>query len=147
MPVPALLLRVLLCVTLILNGSGYAVASTAMEMGHLSDAHHPASAPEHAAMRGGSASAGMPCHEEAAGSPVPTIDTVGSTSPQPDPDGPAADPDCCTSSHCVCVQQLAAAVPQAVVRPPVAVHAPDVRAVASARAAPLIPQPIRPPIA
>lgn len=145
MSASALLLRLLLCVILILNGSGAAFAATGMELAHRAGAGaHGAVASTHTNMAD-EASTGeqRPCHGSAPG-------------PDPEPTQPAskhavsddrpADGDCCPSSHCACLQHLTATMPQFVIRPAVIAKAASDRAISRAHTAPPILHLIRPPI-
>lgn len=152
----SVLLRVVLSLVLILNGSGYAVAATGMELAHLSramDGTAAAGAHAHdgAAMASHSGDR-MPCHEapavasapHAEHSPPVAHDAHGSGHG----DTQAQGPDCCTTTHCgcACLQHLTATVPVFPMGPALVVHLASHRTMASAHAAPLLPHLIRPPI-
>lgn len=147
MSVSALLLRALLSLVLILNGSGSAMAATGMELGHLSG-HAPAgeTAMAHAEPE-------PPCHESgtspmAHAGPVNPVATEAPPIAHGTPGGAAPEPDCCTASHCggACLQHLTATVPVVSTGPVLVVRAASPRATAGAHAAPPLPNPIRPPI-
>lgn len=100
---PRILLRLLLCISVILNGSGYAVAATQMEL-----AQRAAHAAETASV--------PPCHEGADAAAVPASD--GMTTPSkatPDPHGEGTD--CCQSAlcSCDCLQHATVAIAVAVI--------------------------------
>lgn len=129
-PMPALsaLLRALLCLALILNGSGAAVAATQMQMGHLA-AVTPAPVMEHHG-------AMSPCHGEQA--------VAHHTPPAPHPS-----PDCCQSAQCACdcLQHLTATATGFFVPMPMLAHAPVLRPMHAGHPSPALANPIRPPIA
>ena len=133
----AILLRLLLCLGLILNGSVYAAASTQMQLNHL----HTAVA---AAQAAAAAAAELPpCHE---GMSMAGMDHGAPPAAPAGHDGHA--PDCCQTSTCTCdclqpapvaaagVAVLGSEIGHASIAPPrLAGHAP-----------PALPYPIRPPI-
>ena len=59
MSLPAFLLRLLLCLTLVLNGSGYAVAATQMQLTHMATAEQ-----EHLIATRAVHDAPAPCHSQ-----------------------------------------------------------------------------------
>lgn len=141
----SILLRVLLAVGLILNGSGYAVASTPMQMDHAaqtsatltsvvnsSAAAEPPCAEHHASM--GSMSAKAQVAEIAADA---TLGESGHPSP-----------DCCKAGacRCACVHQCQAAVFAVVLQLPVIEKISNVRPMTSGYESPAVPHLIRPPI-
>lgn len=139
MPLPALLLRIALCLALVLNGSGYAFAATSMQLEH---AGHDATAASVGVVETGA------CHDAVSGSVVAGHSShamsIAHDAPAPTADGV----ECCDGSQCHfgCMQQLAASMPgfpQCAV--PVA-HAVDIQLMQTRRAAPPLPDPIRPPI-
>ena len=145
MHVWSILLRVLLALGLILNGSGYAVASTHMQMDHAalasttsttvakpSMAAEPPCAEHHSSM--GSMSVKAQAAETAA-------DTSSVKSGHPSPD-------CCKSGacRCACVHQCQAAVFAVTFQLAVIEKASNVRPMASGHESPAVPHLIRPPI-
>ena len=138
----AILLRVVLCIGLVLNGSGYAVAATQMQVKYLaavSDAMQPATAGvrEDAAVQ--------PCHEDPGTTPVvPAIADPGEDPAKPE----LATPDCCKSMNCAaaCAQHASATMPGLSARTLVIDHASSVRPMGTGHPAPALPHLIRPPI-
>lgn len=133
MPTLSALLRVLLCLALILNGSGAAVAATQMQIGHVAAAVESASAVSSAAEHGMSMS---PCHGE-------------TSTAHHAPPAPHTSPDCCQSSHCACdcLQHLSATATGFFVPMPMLAHAPVLRPMHGGHPSPALANPIRPPIA
>jgi hypothetical protein len=133
MPSPfALLLRVLLSLSLILNGSGYAWAATQMQLAHGDVAHDTAPA-----TRG--------CHEHgmaATKSNVPAAADVHTSKP-----GYPA-PDCCRSGKCVCasMQPTSLTLASLSLRQPEIYRIIGAPAIRVGHASPLLAHPIRPPI-
>ena len=154
MPTPHLLLRLLLCVVLVLNGIGTASASARMAWVHLQagvDAHalvEQAGAPVATAADTGEVE---PCHGHdvdavAAADPSPT--TAPGTETMPRAGHPPGAGNCCDTGHCTCACMFPT---QAVVfiwaAPPATVdHAPGSGALSHAHATPALPHLIRPPI-
>jgi hypothetical protein len=96
MHLPSILLRLLMCVTLILNGSAAAMASVGMPLEH---AHAMAMNPgSMSSVAESGHEASPPCHESMA------VDTAGHPSPAPAPEQTPdpGSPDCCTSGSCMC---------------------------------------------
>lgn len=142
------LLRVLLCVGLIFNGSGAAVASARMQLAHVQPAQ-AAFDSQVTKAAGDRAEAKPACHEDAASVAqadhhAPDIDSTLMARPQA-PDGHS--PDCCESGACQCdcvhqMQVLADAnAPDIEVEP-----TDSVRSMMSAHVPPTLPHLIRPPI-
>ena len=133
MPSLSALLRVLLCLALILNGSGAAVAATQMQMSHVATMASVAADPV-------AAHEGMlsPCHGEQA--------TAHHAMPQP---APHVSPDCCQAGHCTCdcLQHLSATATEFFVPMPMLAHAPVLRPMHAGHPSPALANPIRPPIA
>jgi len=128
--------RLLLCLMLVLNGTGYAVAATQMQISHMAMSVVAEQARE------------MPaCHESA-----PSEATLKTAHPHADSANSQAGsriPDCCQSSKCscdYCLQHLTAAMSVVAV----AGHTPDGGAIAQPRVvnrvAPPLPNLLRPPI-
>jgi hypothetical protein len=140
MPIGPLLLRVLLCLCLVLNGVASAAASAQMP----TSMHATAATPQPAIA---TASDDMPCHGH--------HDAMASMAKQhapasegPAPSKPKHSPDCCKSGacRCACVHIAQVGVP-ALQIPAVALdHARSVRTLALGHPAPALPHPIRPPI-
>ena len=131
-----LVLRLLLCLLLVLNGTGYASAATQMSLAHIAmQAHADHRAP--------------PCHDAA-----PHDEVASSLHAHADEDcamsgSSAATPDCCQSSRCNCDCLQHATPALAIVSispgpPPGGALAP-LRKVD--RVSPLLPHLLRPPIA
>ncbi len=144
MSVWSILLRVLLAVSLILNGSGYAVASAHMQMDHAALASTTTQPIVHPV-----ATAEPPCAEHHQGgsmaSKIPSADaaTDAASVKSGDPS-----PDCCKTGACrgACVHSGPVAVPTMAFRPVVIEHANSVSPMISGHASPAIPHLIRPPI-
>jgi hypothetical protein len=128
--------RLLLCVLLVLNGTGYAVAATQMHLVHMAmaaAAHESASTP--------------PCHDAA-----PPENMAMAKHLHPEAANGEADPgvpSCCQSSlcSCDCLQHATAAMP-AIVIPPGAPPGADIaQAGVAPRVSPTLPNLLRPPIA
>lgn len=145
MHVWSIVLRALLAFGLILNGSGYAVASSHMQMDHaalasttLTSAANPSVAAEpscaelHVGMRSLSA-------EAPAADTVADATSVKSGRPSPD---------CCKSGacRCACVHQCQAAAPAVAFQLAVIEKVSSVRPMKSAHESPVVPHLIRPPI-
>lgn len=139
----ALLVRVLLSLSLILNGSGYAVAATHMQMAI------PASTPQPA--RDHATTAEPPCpqhHRDAAPAStsvsVAPVDAVSRTAPV------KSNPplDCCESGACLCpcVHQAQATIPAMAFHAPMIEHVGVVHPLMPGHATPALPHLIRPPI-
>lgn len=130
----ALLTRLLLIATLILNGSGYALAASG-GMTLASHTHAPAvSMPSNEA---------MPCHDA-------DMDPVAFEKNPLQPDDAREDPDCCKAGNCLhaCHQLLAHATSTvAFVAAAIIASQDAIRPLASPHAAPAPPRLIRPPIA
>lgn len=132
------LLRVILALSLFLNGTGLAAAHAGV-----SDAHASAAAGMHAAPVDEA-----PCHEE----PDPGDTGHGSHEVEVGKAGVVghhADTDCCDMGTCdnACPQPLSAALVAAYVSGPHARPVSHPQAMPATHAGPLLPHPIRPPIA
>lgn len=128
--------RLLLCLMLVLNGTGYAVAATQMHMAHMAmalAAHEAESVP--------------PCHEAAAQEMA--SESVRSHGNDVAGTGDSKTPPCCQSSQCSCdyclqhataalavVALLSDTLPGGTIAQPRVAH----------RIAPPLPDPLRPPI-
>lgn len=136
---PRIVLRLLLCLSLVLNGSGYVVAATQMEMAHwamearaIAQAQPPCHAANDVAIE-----QAMPSHQGMATGVDTPVDPHGTT------------PDCCQSALCTCdcLQHATAASTVAAI----ASGMPPARYTASpGDTRPLAPPfhaPLRPPIA
>lgn len=150
----SLLLRIVLCVSLIANGAGYAQASARMQFEH---AAHAAAAPvvvtpAPVAVEDTSV---PPCHRHAAKAAAPAphaghamaaSDTASKTPPAA-PVGKKPGPDCCKGKTCNCACAHAyCATMVAFATHPVAVGDVRVRALAIDHPQPRLPHLIRPPI-
>lgn len=138
-----LLLRVLLILSLILNGSAYAMASVHMVHGQvgavaMSD-HAPATA---------SSTKGSPCHDHQAQPPTAATQHQGAAPVEApsNPEPPA--PDCCESGacQCACVHQVQAAMPMPALAAAKIEPAGSLRMSKSGHATPALPHLLRPPI-
>ncbi len=144
MSLSTVLLRVLLCVGLIFNGSGAAVASADMQVAHVQrvdaahDHHGTVDDDAKAACHGGAMAMAKGGHHAAG------MDND-ATGCQTTADHSA---DCCDSGVCRgdCVQQLQLIVDAPWTRDIVAGPADNVRPMAPAHAPPILPHLIRPPI-
>lgn len=140
MSLPVFLLRLLLCMTLVLNGSGYAVAATQMQLTHMATAeqvHRLATEVAHEAQ--------APCHsqvpDEKEAAPAMSHDAVQSPASQHgSPD------DCQTLCSCDCLQHASLAMVDPM--PPASgrLNAPSTRRIPVGHAAPALANLIRPPI-
>lgn len=129
------LLRALLCISLILNGSGYAAASATMPM------EHPASVA--AAQEASKAAETPPCPGHTG------VTAADDRTTGPDPATDEHDqPDCCPSAACAgaCLQHAPAAIVAQSMGPTVIGHSDAVRSIQAAHATPTLPHRIRPPI-
>jgi hypothetical protein len=136
MPLRAILLRLLLCVALVFNGAGAAMASVQMMQMHV-DGQAIASVP---AKSMAEAEVAMPCHHHGQASHENGVHA-------PSKGGHPA-PDCCKSNTCTCAcaNQVAIVVPVIVFHGAMAPHAGNVRPMALGHPAPALPHLIRPPI-
>ena len=150
----SILLRLLLCVGLILNGSAYAVASTQMQLTHMTAAIEAAAMPQtpchdrmamagmdHSGMdHAGMSHAGM-AHEQMA---MPAEHAQHDHGQAPN----AADPDCCKSQtcNCSCLQPAPATAIAFALGGAHIGHSPIARPMPVDHDAPALPYPIRPPI-
>ena len=130
-----MLLRLLLSLSLILNGSGYAAAAAKMQMEHAASvaASHEKSQAEEA----------PPCPGH---SDLTAADDQGA-----EPDSATHDhqkPDCCKSAKCAgaCLQHAPAAIVAQWMGPTAIGHSNAVRQIKAAHATPALPHRIRPPI-
>lgn len=137
----AILLRLLLCVALVLNGAASAMTSVQVTQMH-ADEHEAVSAPV-APMAIGESE--MPCHHD--GQSAHSDDAAGAAAPAKDKQ-PRQAPDCCKSSTCTCacVHQAVAMVSMMAVQGVVSLHVSSVRPMALGHPAPALSHLIRPPI-
>lgn len=144
MPVPSLLLRVLLSLSLVLNGSSYAMASTHMQMGH----HESAATTPQQKTDDTVAAADPACHQQHAGGSEPATQAPDTTPDIAPVKSAPPQPDCCKSGACpcACVQQAQAAIPMYSLGDSVMGHADLVIALKPGHAAPGLRHLIRPPI-
>ncbi|WP_457097443.1 CopL family metal-binding regulatory protein [Lysobacter sp. P5_B9] len=140
MSVCAVLLRLLLCLTLVLNGVTAAVAGTHVQPVALERNATPQAASSV------SEAGGMPCHHhsQAGASHAAPMAASAETTDK----ARHAVRDCCKSGscRCDCVQHAQAAVPVAVSAPVRIAHAELARHVSPVHASPAISHLIRPPI-
>lgn len=142
MSLPAFLLRLLLCVTLALNGSGYAVAATQMQLTHIATAEqehrfatevvHDAPAPCHTQAPAVKAAASAMSHE--------TVQSGSAASQHGSPD------DCQSLCSCDCLQHASLAMQDLMPPIPERLNAPSTRRIPAGHAAPALANLIRPPI-
>ncbi len=135
---PAFLLRLLLCFSLMLNGWGYAFASTEMQVSHMATAVQAASAAAHPAA--------PPCHSMEQGG-LASMHVAQEASPHAAP-AKHGGPDCCEASLCACdcLQHASLAMPEALANVSVELHAVHASRVAAGHSAPALADLIRPPI-
>lgn len=128
---PAFLLRLLLCLSLMLNGWGYAFASTQMQASHMATAQQPAAPPCHSMEQGGLAS--MHAAQEASPHAAPAKH---------------GSPDCCEASLCACdcLQHASLAMPEALAGVSAELHVAHASRIAAGHSAPALADLIRPPI-
>lgn len=154
MSLSALLLRVLLCVSLIANGVGFAQASTRMQLAHASHRAHDVAGP-------GADGASVQCHPgmtmaSHGGEAMPAMDhaamghgvsDANDASPATDqaPDEPA---DCCDGKtcQCACTQHASAGFIPEVSPGAMPAHSAIAMGGNSQHASPRLPHLIRPPI-
>jgi len=135
MSLPAFLLRLLLCVTLVLNGSGYAVAGTQMQLKHIATAeqvHRLAAEVAH--------DAPVPCHSQVAEMSHETVQSGSAASQHTSPD------DCQTVCSCDCLQHASLAMLDLMPPTPERLNVPSTRRIPAGHAAPALANLIRPPI-
>lgn len=140
MSLPAFLLRLLLCVTLALNGSGYAVAATQMQLTHIATAEQ-----EHRFATEVVHGAPTPCHTQAPAGKA----TASAMSHETGQSGSAASehPDNChTLCSCDCLQHASLAMLDPMPPTPERLNAPSTRRIPAGHAAPALANLIRPPI-
>ena len=131
----AILLRLLLSLSLILNGSGYAAAAAKMQM------HHPASVADVSSTS--KAQKSSPCPEHGGVTSV-AGHAAESSSATPDDNRP----ECCKSAKCAgaCLQHVPTAVTIHWIGPATITHSNATRPMKAAHATPALPHRIRPPI-
>jgi len=130
MPARAFLIRLLLSMALVLNGTVPAMAAVRMQV-PAGDAGQSSRTQAHA-----------PCHAMASGAmeQAPAM-------PQP-AKSPQKAPDCCKGGSCTCACVQPAQAPPSAAMAPTAAAAPSpaIRPLALGHASPALPHPIRPPI-
>lgn len=134
----SLFLRLLLCVTLTLNGVSGASAAVRMAAGH---AEHQGAAVQNAAVD----QTMPPCH----GHDAMTMDDMAQSAVPPEAPATPEEPEqCCDSStcQCVCVHQCAATIVASLLTAPLQPAAGIERALDVSHRAPALPHLIRPPI-
>lgn len=145
MHVWSILLRVLLALGLILNGSGYAVASTHMQMDHAALASTTSTTVAKPSM-----AAEPPCAEHHSGSQSMSAkaDAVDTAEHATSGKYGLQSPDCCKSGacKCVCVHQCQATVPAIAFQLAVIENASIVHPMTSGHESAAVPHLIRPPI-
>lgn len=134
----SVLLRLLLCLGLILNGSAVAVASTQMQLAHMTAAFEVAAATS------------APCHEgmAMAGMDMSGMDHAAMSMHGDHGPDAAPEPDCCKSQtcDCACLQPVPATAIAFAFGGAHAGHGPIARPMPIGHDAPALPYPIRPPI-
>lgn len=141
MPLPSLLLRVLLSLSLILNGSGYAFASGHLQM------QSAASTMAEGGVAQDSSQSQAPCHDE--GGIATALPATTDTQPADSPHDPGhRGADCCQSGscRCICAHGSVAVVPPLRGNPGAPMHAAMVQPLLAGYPAPVLPHLIRPPI-
>ncbi len=135
----ALLLRCLLCISLILNGSGYVMASAHLQMGHMGSI---------AVIQEPAPAAMPPCHQNDDASGTAAVELPEAVQDESRAMSKHPAPDCCKSGacQCACMHQAHAVLPVQALRHDVSGHAVDVRTLQPAHPAPALPHLIRPPI-
>lgn len=155
MSVFSILLRLLLSVALILNGSGIAKAHVGMTMGHATGGHaEPAAKTGHALAKNTSnahAAMGPDCHHiqaKAAAAKVHASKAHASVAVASGSDTSPGLTHCCQSGNCRnnCTQHCAAVLTTASVQDAVIPRAVPMRPVLAGHLAPALPHLIRPPI-
>lgn len=143
MPSPSILLRLLLCVTLILNGISGATAAVRMAAGHAEHAEQPMAAVPDAGM----AAQAMACHGNDAATTA-MADMAHSVDPVQAPATPAEPEQCCDSSacQCACVHQSAATIVASFLVAPLPPAVGTAGTLDVSHRAPALPHLIRPPI-
>lgn len=141
MPSPSILLRLLLCVTLILNGISGATAAVRMAAGH---AEHSVAAVKDDSI---ATQAMSPCHGHDAKA-MATTKVAQPTFPVEAPAPPAEPEQCCDSSacQCACVHQSAATIVASFLMAPAQPVIGIARSLDVSYRAPALPHLIRPPI-
>jgi len=151
----SLLLRVILCISLIANGAGVAQASARMQFEH---AAHAAVIPMQATavpVAAADASSVPPCHRHAVTAPAvpsaPAVHAVAHVEPgkaMPGaPSGKKSDPDCCKGKTCTCAcAHASCATTVSLFTHVVPTHDVRVPALAVDHPQPRLPHLIRPPI-
>lgn len=141
MCLPAFLLRLLLCMTLVLNGSGYAVAATQMQMTHMATAEQ-----EHRLATEVADEAQAPCHsqvpDEKEAAPAMSHDAVQSGSPA----SHGSPDDCQMLCSCDCLQHASLAMTDPMPPASEQLNALSTRRIPAGHAAPALANLIRPPI-
>ena len=144
----SVLLRLLLCLGLILNGSAYAVASTQMQLAHMTVAMD-AAAITPSSCHDGMDMTGM----DLSGMDMSGMDHAAMTMPAGHGDhdsssDSASEPDCCKSQtcDCSCVQPVPATAIAFALGGVHIGHGPVARPISVDHDAPSLPYPIRPPI-
>ena len=122
LPIP---LRVLLCISLVLNGSGPATASVQMQMAHAKPS----------------------CHEQPDAGTSAAAAELPDATPDPTPSKPPL-PDCCKSGACsgACMQSSQGVIPLQALPRTMRTHVDSLGRQKPEHAAPALPHLIRPPI-
>ncbi|GAA5073311.1 CopL family metal-binding regulatory protein [Lysobacter panacisoli] len=139
MTLRAIALRLLLCLTLILNGSGYAVASTQMHLSHLASTAQPAPV----------AVIKAPCHETAMEIAATAVDDGAMSDDCAGKANVSHSQDCCQSSHCncECLQHVSTATAFIDMVASIPVRAEVAQTLNHDHVQPRLRSPLRPPIA
>lgn len=138
MTLRAIALRLLLCLTLILNGSGYAVASTQMHLSHLANTAQPAPVAIKA-----------PCHEMVMETAKAAVDDGAMPDDCARKANVSHSQDCCQSSHCncECLQHVSTATAFTDMVAGIPVRAEVAQTLNHDHVQPRLRSPLRPPIA
>lgn len=134
-------LRILLSVTLVLNGASGVAAAVRMQMSHATGHTEATLAKESPDI----SAVDMPCHHQASG----TISEAPAAVADPEPGkSKHPTPDCCKSSscNCVCVQAAQAPLASVFVTTLLADHSQSVRPLLLGHPSPALPHLHRPPI-
>lgn len=139
MSLPSLLLRILLSVTLLVSGTGNAVAALQMHVAQAGQAHAGHAMDDCAMTAKADPAVSATCHD-ADGVP---------TAAEPAPAHDHGQPDCCSTGHCdgFCAQQAPAAMPAAWIGNGPRASTDPIGPVPAGHPAPPLPSPQRPPIA
>lgn len=145
MSIRSVLLRLLLSIVLLLNGTATAVASVSMHMNHVEKSAATSQVTSIASPDGQDK---MPCHDANEAKVAKAAHPDAGEHMHGSPDTGTPSPDCCESGacRCACIHHAQAAVGAAVVSVGLVEHTDSVRPMFSVHASPALPHLIRPPI-